>query len=588
MNGALTKYICFLIAALIIGLLSFASRAAEVIEHYETRITILPSGILEVEENILVRSEGRAIRHGIFRDFQTVYRTEDGRRSRTTFSVRDVTLDGEPVPWTVTSLSYGKRVRIGDENRILSPGLHKVSIRFHSNRQLLFLPDRDELTYQAIPYNWDFPVLSADITVNLPEGAVISDYKISAGAVGAGEGGASADIIGPGQVHFRTDGLLRPGEGVTIALTWPAGHVLRPDRGDIVSWFIRDNISVLLALLGVLFIVSFYLWAWVKVGRDPPKGVIIALYQPPHKISPAAARFVLKQAWDDKGFSAAIVNLAVKGALRIEEADDKTIILHKSQIESRKATPSSGEKPLSSGEKALLRVLFRDKESLSIKQKNYKTLQKARTAHKKALTHEHMGVHFNLNRGVFVVGLLISVAFILASVGTATYFSFVMAVSILLLIFLNGLFFYLLRAPTLKGRRLMDEIEGFKRYLEVAEKDRMNFHHPPEKTPALFERYLPFAIALGVEQKWGSQFDSVLKAARDPETGEPWQPAWYSGSQLQPGRLFNASLFAATVGSDMASSFSAAAIAPSSSQSSFGGGGFSGGIGGGGGGGGGW
>lgn len=577
----MTRLVGALALAWIAAFSAFAAHAAEVIERYAATLTVLPSGVLEVEEEIVVRSEGQKIRRGIFRDFQTDYQGDMGR-SRTTFSVQDVKLDGGPVPWQVTSLDHGKRLQIGDKDKILSLGLHTFSIRFQTRRQLMFLPERDELTYQAIAYGWDFPILNAEVTVNLPDGVSVSDYKVSAGAAGAGEGGAAIDMIDSGTVLFRANGPLKPGEGMTVALTWPAGHVARPDRIDGVFWFLRDNLSALLALLGVLVVFPFYLWVWARVGRDPPKGVIIALYEPPHKMSPAAARFVIRHGWDDTGFSAAIVNLAVKGALRIEEADDKTITVHKAGTGHKLAG-------LSSGEKSLFEHLFSAGDSLTVKQKHYKILQAARSAHKRALAREHMGVHFNLNRGVFAVGLLISAGFVLASVMTATHFSLVMAFSVLLLVLLNAVFFYLLRAPTLKGRKLMDEIEGFRRYLEVAEKDRMNFHNPPKKTPELFERYLPYAIALGVEQAWGRQFDAILKAVRDPNTGKSWQPNWYSGRQLRSGRSFNPALFSAAVGSGMASSFSAAATPPSSSSgSSFGGGGFSGGSGGGGGGGGGW
>ena len=63
-----------------------------------------------------------------------------------------------------------------------------------------------------------------------------------------------------------------------------------------------------------------------------------------------------------------------------------------------------------------------------------------------------------------------------------------------------------MKAPTLAGRKILDQIEGFKLYLSVAEKDRLNLANPPELTPALFEQFLPYALALGVEQKWSEQF----------------------------------------------------------------------------------
>ena len=144
--------------------------------------------------------------------------------------------------------------------------------------------------------------------------------------------------------------------------------------------------------------------------------------------------------------------------------------------------------------------------------------------------------------------------------------------------FLNPLFYHLLKAPTLAGRKLMDQIEGFKLYLSVAEKDRLNLLNPPEKTPELFEKYLPFALALDVENQWSEQFAEVLAHAGTPE--QPYSPSWYSGrswDSSRPSRLGD------NLGSSFASAISSSSSPPGSSSGS-GGGGSSGGGGGGGGG----
>ncbi|HEX8467354.1 MAG TPA: DUF2207 domain-containing protein [Allosphingosinicella sp.] len=136
-------------------------------------------------------------------------------------------------------------------------------------------------------------------------------------------------------------------------------------------------------------------------------------------------------------------------------------------------------------------------------------------------------------------------------------------------------------APTREGRIVLDRIAGFRHYLSIAEEERLETLHPPEETPELFERYLPYAIALEVENDWASRFTSVLAAAAASGRSQPM--GWYSGSSdpwSDPGD------FADSVGSSLASTISSASTAPGSSGGS-GGGGSSGG-GGGGGGGGGW
>ena len=134
-------------------------------------------------------------------------------------------------------------------------------------------------------------------------------------------------------------------------------------------------------------------------------------------------------------------------------------------------------------------------------------------------------------------------------------------------------------APTREGRAVLDRIAGFRHYLSIAEEDRLEALHPPDKTPELFERYLPYAIALEVENDWASRFTSVLAAAAASGQAQPM--GWYSGHSdpwNDPGD------FADSVGSSLASTVSSASTAPGSSGGS-GGGGSSGGGGGGGGGG---
>ena len=125
----------------------------------------------------------------------------------------------------------------------------------------------------------------------------------------------------------------------------------------------------------------------------------------------------------------------------------------------------------------------------------------------------------------------------------------------------------------------MDQVEGFKMYLAVAEKDRLNYVNPPLKTPELFEKYLPYALALDVEQAWAEQFSDILKEAAQGQEG--YSPRWYSGTSWS---TLGAGGFSTGLGSSFSSAISSSSVAPGSG----GGGGGSSGGGGGGGGGGGW
>jgi uncharacterized membrane protein len=176
----------------------------------------------------------------------------------------------------------------------------------------------------------------------------------------------------------------------------------------------------------------------------------------------------------------------------------------------------------------------------------------------------------------FTGGLLMGLYFFSQSM------SMLAAVPLILGGFLAYIFYHLLKAPTALGAQTLDQIDGFKMFLETAEKDRLEMLHPPQVTPEVFEKYLPYAIALDCENQWSKKFEAEAAAA-GLDTNQGYRPYWYSGSNFTG---IGAAAFASSLGSSIGAAAASASTAPGSSSGS-GGGGFSGG-GGGGGGGGGW
>jgi uncharacterized membrane protein YgcG len=188
-------------------------------------------------------------------------------------------------------------------------------------------------------------------------------------------------------------------------------------------------------------------------------------------------------------------------------------------------------------------------------------------------------VYFLAWLGVFIAGgLAVMFAFgtVIAAITNGAY----VVLAPLALLPVAILAFRWMYAPTVEGRAVMDRIAGFRHYLGITEEERLDAMHPPEKTPELFERYLPYAIALDVENRWADKFAAVLATAA--ATGAATQSmGWYSGNS---DMWRDPSGFASTVGSSLASTVSSAATSPSSSSGGSSGGGSSGGGGGGGGG----
>lgn len=548
--------------------------ADERILDYRSEIRIEGNGQLSVRELIRVRAEGREIRRGIYRDFPTKYKDRVGNHVKVSFLPVSVRRNGEPETWRVETRPNGVRLYAGSPDRILTPGIHEYELVFSTNRQLGFFSGHDELYFNAVGNGWVFPIDHALVTVSLPFSVPAGELSLDAytGEYGLKGGDASKEILNDRTVRFETTRGLAPGEGLTIAVAWPKGMIAEPLQEERAAWFLRDNAAAGVLLLGLLMTLGWYLWAWNKVGRDPEKGVIIPRFEPPRGLSPAAARYVSEMSFNRNAFTAAIISLAVKGQLVIEENGKEF---------SLKRVPAVPAAPLTRGERSVLDTLLPDPySSIEMKNDNYRVFQEARKSLNLELKKEYLGRLFHLNGVYLAPPVLMSVAAAVIAfffdAGPAVWIPWLVLTMTAL-----GLFAFLMRAPTPAGRLVMDEIEGFRMYLDTAEQDRLERMRSPELTPEVFETFLPYAYALGVENSWCQRFAREMPEEVRSQSG--YHPGWYHGR-------FQGVSAISHLGGNFGKSFSSAissASSPPGSSSGSGGGGSSGG-GGGGGGGGGW
>jgi uncharacterized membrane protein YgcG len=566
-------------------LLSFAAHADERILEFHSDILIMKDGWIDVTETIRVRAEGNRIRRGIYRDFPTEYRDKQGNDYVVGFEVLSVLRNNAVEDFHSQGIRDGVRVYFGSSNRYLSTGEHTYTFRYRASRMLGFFENHDELYWNVTGVNWEFPIDSASATVAFGFDVSASDLTAEAytGAFGYTNRDYTSRIDGAGRAYFETTKMLQPLNGLTIVVGWPKGHVEAPTGMQRLGWLLKDNANLLIAVLGYVLLLAYYIPAWMYFGKDPEEGVLVTRYEPPQGFSPASLRYVRQMYYDDKIMTAAIVNLGVKGYLRIdvEEGSDGFLGIGKEddQYFLKKTDPGENAPLMAAGEQELYDSLFKGRKSIKLEQENHEKLGEAKSAHKRSLAKDYKQHYFKYNGllNIPAVVLFVLTAVISLAAGPSPFSIFV----IILMAVTTVIFAVIMKRPTLRGRKLLDEILGFKDYLEIAEKHEMELRNPPEKTPQLFEKYLPYALALGVDQLWAERFSDILSAARQPD-GSAYRPAWYNGTWN------NMDLSRAT--SSLSSSLNTAvthSVTPPGSSSGGGGGGFSGG-GGGGGGGGGW
>jgi uncharacterized membrane protein YgcG len=569
----------WMILALFALLVCNVAAADERILGYDIEVWIRKDGALDVTERIRVRAEGSQIRRGIYRDFPTRYKDRYGNRVAVDLKVLAVLRNDQPEPWFIENVSNGVRINTGNDNFLPQPAEHTFTLRYRTTRQLGFFADHDELYWNAIGTGWAFPIDSGQVDVHLPMPVEPEQMSAEAyvGYQGARGNEYRAEIIEPGHAQWQLTRPLQASEGFTIVLSFPKGLIPPPSVARHAMWLLKDNGGTLIALLGLLLLVAYCWREWSRVGRDPRKGVIIARYEPPAGHTPASLRYLQRMSYDMRCFSAEVLTLAVAGCLRIVR--DKGLFKDEWSLERAAAAPPV-EPP---GPRKLLERLFDKQPTLVLKNTNASTVSAARRAHSSAIGETLQPRYFKLNHASLGKAILLAAATVLLAhwiagdAGTPAIIAIAIVMVITLFTFARAV-----RAPTVEGRALMDEVEGLKLYLSVAERDELARMQGPDAPPVLdakrYEMLLPYAVALEVEDAWTDKFTAAVGTAAAAAATR--NIGWYHGGDVSDlGSLSRA------VGSSLTSEIASSSTPPGSSSGS-GGGGSSGGGGGGGGGGG--
>jgi uncharacterized membrane protein len=562
-------------AVLALLLLTAAPATAQrtlVIERFDSTIEVSADGSIRVEEHIVPRFTGTW--NGIFRTIPIEYRSPQGLNYTLRLSIESVTDDEG------RSLKYeSSRERHYRKLKIWVPGATNttktVKVTYSVSNGLRFFDEHDELYWNVTGDEWEIPIESASAQVTLPAG--VSGVRATAfrGAYGSTE---QSDVtIEESGVSVKTTRGLGMREGLTVVVGWNPGVVHRPTTTERTVDAVYSNMP--LAIPPLVFFGMFRLWR--RRGRDPELSPITTQYEPPVTMTPAELGTLIDGKPDMRDITSTIVDLAVRGYLHITETKDEhlfglfsskdyTFTLKKTRNEWTSLKPH---------ERDLLDALFSGDTSVTLsdlKNKFYKHLPGLRNGlYGNLVSDGFYSGRPDRVRSMYVVG---GVVFgLLVGFGSAMFMAWLgmqPAAGIIAGI-LSGLivvmFGWFMPSRTVQGTRQLEKVLGFREFLSRVEGDRLD---RMVKTPEMFEKFLPFAMALGVEDNWAKAFEGIYK--------EP--PSWYTG----PGGVhtFRPSTFANNLGVLSTQAASVMASAPrSSGGSGFSGGSSGGGFGGGGGGG---
>ncbi len=542
----------------------------EEIKNFSVEITLNKDSSFLVKESI-VYDFGENLKHGIYRDIQI--------KEIKIKVIKVVDEFGNPYIFKVSKTNNSLRIKIGDPDKEIK-GERLYNIFYTVQRGLSYFANYDELYWNVTGNDWQVPIKKAGAKIHLPAGVPEKEIKLACFTGFLGSQGKDCGIYldKNGDINFESEKVFSPKEGLTIVLGLPKGIIKEPDIFQEILWRIEGFFPLLIPLLVFLYLLREW---WIK-GKDPKvKKTIIAQYEPPANLRPAEVSLVMRQKITPQDISATIIDLAVRGYIKIKEIK-KTGLFACLDYELIKLKDFNDPKAdLREYEKELLFTIFEFEENKSLSGLENKFYKKLPTIIKKV----YPGIsHFKyfvsepqkITQKWLLIGsgILISIfplffIFIFIFIFKDFFLSLVSLISIALSGILFMLFAPFMPKRTEKGTEAYWHILGFKEYINTAEKYRAEF----QEKENIFESYLPFAIIFGLVNKWAKAFEGIYN---NP-------PSWYESDF---GSRFTALTFVKSLNksiSDVNNAFSS--MRGSGRTSGFGGGGFSGGGRGGGGGG---
>jgi len=539
-------------------------------------MTVAQNGTTEVTERLDVVFEG--VYHGIYRDIPIEYPGPHGSNYTLFLRVTGVT-DGDG-----NRLKYESSTRNGSRHlKIYVPGAEDttrtVLISYSVRNAVRWFDDYDELYWNVTGNDWPVPIDEASATITFPSNAAGSlRAQAFTGIYGSQDRNANVQVRG-NVVQVSSNNPLSMREGLTVDVYIPKGILAQPSKLTEAFWFLRSNAIVLLPLWA--FVVMFAFW-WIK-GRDPKPTISVApMYEPPKGMTPAEVGTLIDDTVHPRDITSTLVDLAVKGFIKIEETESKTLLFSHRDYTFHSLKPSGSWSSLQPHERVILNHTFaggateirlsdlRNHFYVAIPTIRENILSELRSKGMYSVDPESAHAY------VFAGVLFTAAPFILMQVfGTTSLFESpgLLVASAILSIIIIFLFARIMPAKSLDGVRIKTEILGFQEFVNRVDADRLK-RMPPDT----FEKFLPYAMALGIENRWAKAFQGITQN----------QPSWYVGPTPYVG--FNPIFFAGSMHNMAMDAHQAFVAAPRSSSSGSGwsgggGGGFSGGGFGGGGGG---
>lgn len=531
------------------------------IVEFHSAITLDQRGNAEVRERITCVFHGHY--NGIYRSIPTEYPGPHGTNYSLFINFTGVSDEnGQSLKHEITREGAYKKIKIyipGAEDTTKT-----VLVTYTIPDAVRYFQDYDEFYWNVTGLDTTVPTDAASAMVTFPAKAA-GNLRAQAFTGGYGSTASDADVtIDGATVRAVSRNPLDMHEGLTIDVAVNKGILQSPSPATRLWWFLRSNSPLAIPLWA--FVVMFAMW-W-KIGRDPDAGLSVApMYEPPKDIRPAEAGTLVDDSIDPRDITSTIVDLAVRGYITIEETDSAFLVFHNKDYIFRRVLPGPGDDKLDPFESVMLNNIFSggaETRLSSLRNRFYTALPTIKHDLYAALRRKGMYITDPESAGGYTMlgALIIAAPFaIFQAMGWLSLFDsrLVFGLSVAAAIAILVLFGRKMPAKTLQGARTRIAVLGFQEFMNRVDADRLRVL---QLTPQHFEKFLPYAMALGVEHHWAQAFTGMLT--------QP--PNWYTSPG---GGMFNPVYFTNSMHTmaNTANQTFASAPRANSGRSGFGGGG---------------
>ena len=592
------------------------------ITKYDVEIVVDEHNKYSIKENI--DTYFNVSKHGIVRRiplYNNIIR-QDGIRERNRVLISNVHVNEE---FASSRENNNYVLKIGSADKTIN-GKHSYSISYDYDIGLDKNNKYDELYFNIIGTNWDTDISNVTFKITMPKEFDASKLGFSYGEYGkSNTDNISYDVDG-NVITGSFDGTLLAGEGLNVRMELPEGYFIRKSVGSslLECWY------YIIPILGVL--ISYLIWK--KYGKDDQVVDVVSFY-PPENMNSLDVAFAKKGSVNSNDAVSLLVYLASKGYIKIVEdkkSKSRFTIQKVKEYDGnnkeeelffrglfKKVWDSISSDELNESFYLTINSILTKKNSTA----NRKELFNSKSSNKRYILFLFMLITSSLSTIIPALGYKLSdvifsiiicnligiVALIIVGIiydnnctkkglnsalGFAFFFVLALAVANFTIIgfeyiyydtvYLIGFilcmvctyliyFFYLIVTKrTEYGNKVLGEVNGFKKFLETAEKDKLE--SLVHDDPSYFYNILPYAYVLGVSDAWIKQFEGIAIAP----------PDWYESADTFDYYRFNRSLNRTIHSASRVMNSVPQSSGGSSSGGGFSGGGFSGGGSGGGGG----